>query len=401
MVLPDSFDINLKPSNKSMVQGCPGPVLVGTLEIRSGTGLPVPLESIELRFVTIDTLKNKPHREIPVSLRKVNYETKYPINDRVISVDIPFTIGIKNDIGPTAESAKFGSTTHKLEATAISTGTKNNVKTFEFPVVITTYDTLPLYRQFNEPISRVVDSKDTHVMVEYSLPSSAIGPGEDLVINTKISTNPTSKKLVDRVKLKKITMEIVEIFDCRCDRSFIKEALIAQKSQDYDGLYLGVKGFSNQFSITFNPNRNNKYSLFLKHQDPKLLTKVQQTHPTNDLKPLIIERQQNPIPLTHHQPLTKRSNYFSTYYELRVKCKFSHAKDVEIQQPITIAPFDRVKSINLLKWILKESEMASEFLRKIEKELGKISYDNNFDTLVYPQRKMSKMRSKDDRERFQ
>ncbi len=24
MVLPDSFDINLKPSNKSMVQGCPG-----------------------------------------------------------------------------------------------------------------------------------------------------------------------------------------------------------------------------------------------------------------------------------------------------------------------------------------------------------------------------------------
>lgn len=335
-----------------------------------------------------------------MSLRKINYETKYSINDRVISVDIPFTIGIKNDIGPTAESAKFGLTTHKLEVTAISTGTKNNLKTFEFPVVITTYDTLPLYRQFNEPISRVVDSKDTHVMVEYSLPSSAVGPGEDLVINTKISTNPTSKKLIDRVKLKKITIEIVEVFDCRCDRSFIKEALVTQKTQDYDGLYLGVKGYSNQFSIVFNPNRNNKYSLFLKQQDPRLLTKPQQSHHSNELKPLIIEHQQDPIPLTHHQPLTKHSNYFSTYYELRVKCKFSQAKDVEIQQPITIAPFDRVRSIQLLKWILKESEMANEFLKKMERELGKISYDNKFDTLVYPQRKMSKMRSKDDREVF-
>lgn len=353
-----------------------------------------------MKFVTIDTLKNKPHRDIPQSLRKINYETKYTINDRVISVDIPFTIGIKNDIGPTAESAKFGTTTHKLEVTAISTGTKNNLKTFEFPVVITTYDTLPLYRQFNEPISRVVDSKDTSVMVEYSLPSSAIGPAEDLVVNMKLSTNPTNKRLVDKVKLKKITLEIVEVFDCRCDRSFIKEALVATKSQEYDGMYLGVKGYSNQFSITFNPNRNNKYSLFLKQQDPKLLSKSQQNYPTNDLKPLIIDHQQDPIPLTHHQPLTKRSNFFSTYYELRVKCKFSHAKDVEIQQPITIAPFDRVKSIHLLKWILKESEMANEFLKKIERELGKISYDNKFDTLVYPQRKMLKMRSKDDREKF-
>lgn len=377
-------------------------MLVGTLEVRSGTGLPVPLDCIELKFVTIDTLKNKPYRDIPSSLRKINYETKYIINDRVISVDIPFTIGIKNDIGPTSESSKFGSTTHKLEITAISTGNKNNLKTFEFPVIITTFDTLPLYRQFNEPISRVVDSKDTNVMVEYSLPSSAIGPDEDLIINTKILTNPTNKKLLDKIKLKKITIEIMEIFDCRCDKSFIKEALIVSKIQEFDGMLLGTKGYTNQFSITFNPSRGNKYLIFQKQQDPKLLTKPQQTHQTtNDLKPIIIDYNPNPIPLTHHQSLTKRSNYFSTYYELRLKCKFSHAKDVEIKQPITISPFDRVKSIHYLKWILKESEMANEFLKKIEKELGKISYDNKFDTLVYPQRNMIKMRSKEDREIFQ
>ncbi|CCH43311.1 hypothetical protein BN7_2859 [Wickerhamomyces ciferrii] len=395
MVLPESFDINLKPSNKSMVQGCPG-----VPKTYVSTGIPVPLDSVELKFVTVDTLKSKPHRDIAPSLKKINYETKYTINDRVISVDIPFIIGIKNDIGPTAESMKFGTTTHALEVTAISTGVKNNIKTFEFPVVITTYDTLPLYRQFNEPISRVVDSRDNNVMIEYSLPSSAIGPDEELVVNTKITANPSNRRMIDKIKLKKITLEIVEIFDCRCERSFIKEALVAQKHQDYDNLYIGTKGYSNQFSITFNPNRMNKYSLLLKQQDPKLLNKQPQDFPTNDLKPIIIEHQPNPIPLTHHQPLTKRSNYFSTYYELRVKCKFSHAKDTEIQQPITIAPFDRVKSIKLLKWILKESEMANEFLKKIENELGKISYDNKYDTLVYPQRKMLKMRSKDDREAF-
>lgn len=371
------------------------PTIIGTLEIRTASGIPEPVSTVQISFVTVDTLKSKV-RDVPSSLRKVNYEMTTHVNDRIISMDIPFIIGIKNEIPPTSEGER-GVTRNKLEV-AVHSG--KSLLQFEFPVVITTYDTLPLYRQFNEPISKVIDSKDTHVMIEYSLPTSAIGPGEELVLNCKTVVNPRYPQLTDKVKLKKVGLQIVEIFDCRCDKAFIKESIISQMAKDFHGQNVGMRGIAESLKIRL-PDAHDRYKLFLKQQDKRLLLNdsgVQGSR--NDLKPLIIEHQDDPIPYTHHQPMTKRSVLFSTYYELRVCFKFSNAKDVSFVLPITVAPFDRSKSIYLLKWILKESELAESFLKKIESEVGKINYNSRYDSLVYPQRKPIKMVSKDDKQRF-
>ncbi|ONH66839.1 Arrestin family protein 1 [Cyberlindnera fabianii] len=404
-MVTQELTVTLKPSNKPLVQGCPGvpktyPAIVGTLEVRSTSIIPQQVDSVTIVFATVDTLRSKP-RDVPGMLRKVNYEMTIPVNDRIIAMDVPFLIGIRTDICPTSEGSR-GTTTHRLE---VNVNSGKQSREYLFPVVISTYDTLPLYRQFNEPISKVVDSRDNAVMVDYSLPTSAIGPHEELVVNFKLSTNPVYPKLADKVKLKKITMEIVEVFDCRCDKSFIKESTLVSSIKDYGNTYLGVRGLTESLTISQKPSENDKYRLFLKHQDPKLLrtnasVNNNSSSSSNELRPLIIDYNEDTIPLTHHQPMTKRSILFSTYYELRLFFKLSGAKDVEVKQPITIAPFDRTKSIYLLKWIIKESEMAEIFLQGIEKELGKISYDSKFDTLVYPQRKPSKMKSKEDKESF-
>lgn len=318
------------------------------------------------------------------------------INDRVISMDIPFIIGIRNGVPPTSESMR-GTTSHKLDVVVHS---GKSTKQFEFPVVVTTYDTLPLYRQFNEPISKVVDSRDSHVMIDYSFPSSAIGPGEYIMINCKISVNSLYQILSERIKLKKITMEIVEIFDCRCEKSFIRECVISSTMKGYNGKSVGSRGLNESLNIRLDDSED-KFKLFLKQQDKQLLqADTQLQRPRNDLKPLVIEHLDDPIPFTHHQPMTKRSVLFSTYYELRVHFKFSWAKDVSIVQPITVAPFDRSKSIHLLKWILKSSELAESFLQKLEQERGKIGYNSHYDTLVYPQQRPVKMTSKEDKQAF-
>jgi hypothetical protein len=378
-------------STDSIVQ----PTIVGTLEVRTTSEVPQPISTVQIYFVTVDTLKSKV-RDVPTSVRKVNYELLTTVNDRVISMDLPFIIGIRNDIPPTSEGLR-GNTNHKLEV-VVTLGKVQ--RQFEFPVVITTYDTLPLYRQFNEPISKVVDSKDTHVMIDYSFPSSAIGPSEDIVMNCKICVNSAHSNLIDKTRLKRITMDIVEIFDCRCDKSFIKESVLSSIVKDYQSRPIGVRGLNESLNIRLEDTED-KFKLFLKHQDKNLLeSDPNLKRPRNDLKPLIIEHMDDPIPLTHHQPMTKRSVLFSTYYELRVHFKLSGAKDVDITQPITISPFDRSRSIYLLKWILKESEMAESFLQNLEKDMGKIKYDKRYDILAYPQRPPVKMRSKEDKHRF-
>lgn len=365
------------------------PTIIGTLEIRTNSDIPQPISTVQLNFVTIDTLKSKP-RDVRGSLRRVNYELTETVNDRIISMDMPFLIGIRTDVAPTSDGAR-GSTTHWLEV-VVNVG--KQVRQFEFPVVITTYDTLPLYRQFNEPIAKVVDSKDNKVMIEYSVPTSAVGPGEQLVMNCKVGVNPSHGN-GDKIKLKRVSMDLVEIFDCRSDKSFIKEGVVSSVVKEY-GQALGLWGLTESLNLK-TVDTQDKYKLFMKHQDVKLLQSATEIQRKNDLKPLVIEHLDSPIPFSHHQPMTKRSVLFSTYYELRAHFKMSGAKDVDIVVPITVAPFDRSKSIYLLRWILKESEFADSFIQKMD---GKVTYDRRFDTLVYPQRKPSKMTSKEDKQKF-
>lgn len=397
MAFPDSFAITLKPSNKPIVQGCPGipqtyPIINGTLQITSGNGSRCALDQIKISFITVDTLKYKPKKDIPSSLQTVNYETLFAINDSVVTVDLPFIISIKDDICATSESLKFGKVNHYLQVVA----TSNNVmRVFEFPVMITTFDTLPLYRQFNQPISRCCDSKDRLLIMEYSLPSTAIGPQEELVINTRISVVPNmmKQKLIDKIKLKKVQIELVEIFDCRCDKSFIKEQLLLNEVHEFQDEFVGLNSLNQQFHIKL--DLEDKYSVFTKHQNEELLYEnnensnynYESNDKPNNLKPEIIDHNDySPVPLTHFQPLTRRSKFFSFYYELRIKCKFSNVKDIEIVQPIIISPYNRNQSRKLIQWIRKEQELANEFIINFENQFGKIKFDEKFKCLNFPQK---------------
>ncbi|KAH3678113.1 hypothetical protein WICMUC_001677 [Wickerhamomyces mucosus] len=402
------FTVNLKPSNKPLVQGCPGvpktyPTINSTLEIRSISNQQILIDHIVIKFVTIDSfLKGKP-RDVPSSVKKINYEYTTKINDRLISMDLPFLIGLQNELCPTSSNFKV-STEHFLEV-AINHGTNGKLlKTVEFPIIITTFDTLPLYRQFNQLVTKTVDSKDHNVILEYSLPTNAIGLTEELNINLKILNNQSQIKKIDRIKLKKISSSLIEVFDCRCDKSFIKETVIQTHSKDYSAT-LGLKGINEQIIIKFDDESIfEKFKIFNKHEDIDLMKR---RHPpqniqlnSQDLKAQIIQNGTLSIPLNQYGNITKKSNLFNIYFELKILLKFSGAKDIEIRQPVTISFFDRIKSLKLLKWIMKETELSLEFLNRLESEIGRIKFNNKYNVLEYPQRKPIILRSKEDKDKF-
>lgn len=383
-----SITCNLKPTNRSSISGCPGvpktfPHFNSILEIRQTEINQIFINSISIKFITIDSLKfNK--NNTPNSVSKVNFELNFNINSKIISIDLPFSIPINSEISQTLESNLF-KVNHYLSVELILLNKQSKV--FEFPIVINKYDNLPIYRQFNQPISKILDSKDSLFFLEYSLPCSSIGPNEFLQLNLKVNKSISGKSL----KLKKIYFDIVEIFDCRCDNSFIKENVI--KSEEFEINKDIETSFEKDFNINLNNNSINQYLLLNKLKNPKLLT-ASNTNKSNQLKPIIIDfNSKNPVPLiSHNNYQTFKSNFFQVYYQLNIKIKYNKTRSIEFKQPFTISNHNRFESMELIKWIINESKKVNE---------NDFIYDPKFD--VFKKRnfdKMTVMRNKDDKESF-
>ena len=83
-----------------------------------------------------------------------------------------------------------------------------------FPVDIKMYDTLPIYRQYNEPIVESRYSSDNQTLVEVAIPVTSIGPGDNLKVMCTVKTNSANNKVKKHIALKQLTFQVKEILEC-------------------------------------------------------------------------------------------------------------------------------------------------------------------------------------------
>lgn len=552
----EPFSVNLAASNQSLIRGCPGvpktcPRIDSMLEIRSKDGIPFMINKVILELNTLQSVS------IPQTVTNTDLSEKFTIykkvifnredskqlmkdspgrdrstysieeNEKTLGFDLPFIIPIPNDIISTGQNSRWNSkTTHELNIKIgwyyrfQPSNSANNInlnvadshalfkedldKNFRiepyqisFPIVIKRYDTLPLYQQYNEPITKTIDSVDT--VVEYSIPTSSVGPNDEVLVYLKILPNKDYlskninhdsfklkksgliKKKINTFKLKKIYFELREILTYK-NKNVLhsKQTKLLSKQQEFDTVLddeittqISFDFPSELSSIldnsTYNPVNNNKLSITPRISIPEgnnQLTKkfangfkrktwdfstsssttslqsmnysmssaggpstarnsidgvrgtpLISTNYDNSTTPLnnnhqvehsisrvsttplnfktiatntkILDKINNEIPLPLMQGFTTQGKLFSIKYELVFKIKiinssFNH-NSIKFSQPLTVSPFDRVTSRNLLKWIVQEYEnvkLINSSYKQGKISINKInlSYDSDSDS---------------------
>lgn len=234
------FVVCLRPLNDPLVHGCPGvmgtlPRLEGVLEIRLRDNQPFTIRAVLLGLDTLQKVavpstvpgSSTASRRFPIYKNNLAYvPLDNALSEEVVGVDIPFVVPIPRDITPSGRFPYFGAlTTHELRAMVAWDGKTTEVHTETFEVQIKTYDALPVFGQFNEPILQTDRLPDSAVMVEYRVPTLAIGPGDQWTMELNISANQWGGQHGFRsrlarasgntnIRLKGMKLEMLAILEC-------------------------------------------------------------------------------------------------------------------------------------------------------------------------------------------
>ncbi|KAI3403121.2 hypothetical protein KGF56_004010 [Candida oxycetoniae] len=372
------ISIFLESTSFSVVYGCPGiprsiPRIETVAHIRSNDGSPFMIRSAAVYLITRQKVSvpakfgsNEAFKEIKSFEDPLAFKPANDFSQKVLGVDLPILIPIPRDIAPSNFSLTFGAcTTHYLvvKVTLGENSFKESSFLETFPVVIKTYDTLPLYRQFNEPVVESRKSPDNQVVAEITVSVTAIGPGDKLSLKCKLSTNAANNKVKKNITVKQITCQVKECLECH-DGGLppLKENKLHTATLS-PGRELNTQGEEERFEIPF--PQTNDYLQIYQFQEPSIIEQeVSIEHGTTIIESTTIssnklsEKLHEGLSITHNQSLTLQGHFYSIRFELILKLKFSRAKDFDVRLPIIVCPFDRKSSEYLLKWIMHECEVA-------------------------------------------
>lgn len=243
--------------------------------------------------------------------------------EELYAVDLPFILPLPvNKPVPASISILKGTieTTYQLFVTVIyGKGMEHHIG---FPIRIKRYDTLSTFGTYQVPIVKNVTSDDHMVTFEYSLPASSFGPTDTVTAFVKISPNldyPKAKK----VKLLRVTMQVLQLVQFKLEEPVEKRHRLFKLGKQLD-LKLDERGWTDELSFEF----------------PKL-----------DLrdKDGLIDKEKQDIPTVSRNGFTTQSSLYRVEYVLVLKARFSHAKDIEIEQPITVTPFDHTTCVSFMR----------------------------------------------------
>ncbi|ABN66155.2 predicted protein [Scheffersomyces stipitis CBS 6054] len=376
---------SLRASNSSVVHGCSGvprslPRIETVVEIRSSNGSPFKVRTVSLELRTIQKVvlpsklgSTESVREFKIYDNPVAYRPPVgQFHSELIALDIPVLIPLPRDIVAsgyhhnTQENWK-AMTIHKLFVRVACGDTVDNELNYVegFPIAIKLYDTLPLYRQFNEPVFETRTSNDKQILVELSMPVSAVGPRDEFVLFTKVMANHHNNRLKKNLRLAKLTLQIKELLECHEGGLPSKLTKIYTTTKEFkpEENQLNTQGISYKFRFEF-PEDNDYLQMFnnkMNESDSTLGSSSDKTpyiESYNLAREKSIDKLEEGIPLTHIQGFTTIGKLYSIRYEAVLKVKLINSKDIEIHLPITVSPFDRISSSYLLQWILKECEYA-------------------------------------------
>lgn len=369
----EPFNLSLRASNGSMVKGCPGvqrsfPRIEGILEVRSNNGLPVVIRKVLVTLVnaqeiTVPSSSGIGSNSLSRSFDLFTY-TVYAGSQDALGMDIPFIVPIPQDIIASGEIPKFSMVNKTLLRFNITYGNKVVADSVhEYPIPVKKYNTLPIYRQFNNLGTKTVDSPDRLVLLDYSIPRLCVGPGDNTEFVLKVSLNAHHHK---KVKLKKLYLELREVVEFHDGGFQDKITKIANTQTEFTSTDVSREGksFKLEFKVPVETPWNEMTSV-----------DEQENVPIRSIKSLkTLGKFNTNVPLSHAQGFTNIGKLFSVRYELYLKIKFSHAKDLELKQQLIVSPINTASSYNVLKWIMQECDLASLIFGS--------NFDSNMDTTL-------------------
>lgn len=299
----------------------------------------------------------------------------------LLALDIPVLLPLPRNIPPSGFFDNWAATTVHYLYVKFTGGTSSQteysfLESFAIPIKV--YDTLPLYRQFNEKVVEIRLSGDNQLLVTITLPVSAVGPRDPLSVQVEVKANPLHNKRKKNLQLKQLTLQMREVLECfdgglppRKENKFVSNTV------EFDRL-LTTEGITHIFSFEF-PYDNDSLAFFKDSTQGNYSNEVVHSAIALFNKNKIYGKLAEGIPLTHVQGFTLQGQLYSLRYEIAVKVKMIHGKDVETAIPITVSPYDRESSAYLLLWIRNECIIARE---KFGKEtVSQISHLHSHDEI--------------------
>lgn len=339
----------------------------------SATPVPVRLVRVELRahqrVSVASTLgSNDTYRDYCIYLNPHAYAP--PAGDfaaSVLGIDVPLLIPIPRDAFPSGVFPGFHAvSSHSLAVTVFygSTAEAEQQHLQLFPYALKFYDTLPLYRQFNEPVVSTSLLPDLLVVIDTKLPVLLVGPQDELVVEARISANP-AKHRHRHLKLVKLTLQLQEIFESHEGGGLAyKESKLLSTHRAFEE-HVGNRGIDHTFRVKF-PLHNYHLHMLYPKVDRKHTDDVDAVNETDQIQNINLARLERlpklpaGIPLTNSQGFSTTGKLFLIRYEAVVKAKLGHAKDTEVRLPVTVCPFDRNSSSYVLQWIMQQCEWARD-----------------------------------------
>lgn len=280
----------------------------------------------------------------------------------LLALDIPVMLLLPRDILPSSYFDNWGATTtHHLFVKftgGISAQTEFSfVESFAVPIKM--YDTLPLYRQYSEAVEQGCLSSDKQLVVQVQLPVSALGPRDPFTVDVQVKASALYNRRKKNLQVKLVTLQMREVLECfdgglppKKENKFISRTVEFDKP-------LTTEGMTHQFSFTF-PHDNDALIFFkdysLRNLGPQVVTSATALFNKNKNFPKLAEG----VPLTHVQGFTTSGKLYSLRYEITVKVKINHGKDMDLTIPITVSPYDKESSVYLLLWIKNECMLARD-----------------------------------------
>lgn len=302
----------------------------------------------------------------------------------LLGLDLPILLPLPRDVSCGGFYPNWNASTVHFLIVRFHGGTSRDSEIIfeeKFPIAIKTYDTLPLYRQFNEPVVERHQSSDNQVVVDVSVPVSSLGPNDHCSVDIKVLTNPLHDKRKRNLRLKQMTLQLKEIVECFDSGLPLKKELKLKSETVEFEKQITSDGILHHFGFTF-PFENDFLSLFsvTPGPDPDLAS-LEVNYPSATFhKNKNMAKIPDGIPITHTQGFTNSGKLFSIRYELVGKIKISHGKDLLLHFPITVSPFDRESSTYLLNWIKTECIMAKEIFGR--ENVNKLAHSFKLDEMA-------------------
>lgn len=343
--------------------------------------------------------------------------------DQVLGLDLDFVLPLpvtKHLPSSISLPKRSVETTYQLFVTVVY---NKNLQTahYPFPVRIKRYDKLSTFGQFHVPLKGNVVSADHLVEFEYSIPQSSFGPRDSIVSYVKITPNLDLYPKARKIKLNKLSVQVVEsvtynITDNNQPPTTLDEppkspdkkgsspkkrpgitsnnsfhsALLPSTSKDSTESNPPPTPVAtiNNFAYIPNPDSNNSNNnssntgpierrrklckasntLDLKLPETGYRCEITMDFPSRDLREPkshpggvvpCINRADVPFPC-YSTGFTTSAPLYRVDYLLVFKAKFSHSKDILIEQPITVTPYEHVMCVSLMKSIKDAVDEANE-----------------------------------------